>query len=166
MNSSSLNPRLGVVVVTFNADDVILDCLESLLAATGVTLEIIVVDNASTDGTVAQLRDWAAGTTPYAPPADLPFALQPAAKPITLHAGPRQGGTTGSRITLIETGVNGGFAAGVNIGLASLAACRDIDRFWVFEPGQCSAARHPFGLCDRSWSGDRLFPDGRAGDLL
>ena len=41
---------------------------------------------------------------------------------------------TASRLTLIEAGVNGGFAAGVNIGLAHLAAHPDIDRFWVLNP--------------------------------
>ena len=39
-------PTLGVVVVTFNAADIIQDCLESLLASRGVQLAIVVVDNA------------------------------------------------------------------------------------------------------------------------
>ena len=76
------DPALGVVIVTFNSTDVILDCLESLFAATGTRLAIAVVDNASTDGTAALLRDWAAGRRPYVPPADLPFALHPCPKPL------------------------------------------------------------------------------------
>jgi len=36
-------PTLGVVVVTFNAADVVFDCLESLLAARDVALHIVVV---------------------------------------------------------------------------------------------------------------------------
>jgi GT2 family glycosyltransferase len=128
-------PRLGVVLVTFNSADVILDCLESLLAATEVLLEIIVVDNASTDATLVCLRDWAAGLVPYVPPADMPFALQPCAKPILLdNPGQRVGAQARSGITLIEADVNGGFAAGVNRGLANLSARPEIDRFWILNP--------------------------------
>ena len=128
-------PRLGVVVVTFNASDVILDCLESLLAATDVALDIVVVDNASLDGTVHHLKDWAAGTTPYTAPDDTPFALMPCAKPVALRAA--DGGdaqATDHSVTLIETGVNGGFAGGVNHGLKELATRAYLDRFWVLNP--------------------------------
>ena len=54
-------PRLGVVIVAFNSADVILDCLESLLASGGVALSVVVVDNGSGDGTPDLLRAWAAG---------------------------------------------------------------------------------------------------------
>lgn len=134
-------PLLGVVVVTFNAADVILDCLESLLASTDVTLRVVVVDNASSDGTVALLRDWAAGRAPYVAPDDLPFALTPCPKPLALggsqDGGPKDGGPqpgAGHRLTLIETGVNGGFAFGVNAGLARLAADPEVERFWILNP--------------------------------
>ena len=40
----------------------------------------------------------------------------------------------GHRITLIATGINSGFAGGVNRGLAHLAADPEIDRFWVLNP--------------------------------
>ncbi len=128
-------PRLGVVVVTFNASDVILDCLESLLAAPGVVLDIVVVDNASQDGTVALLKDWAAGTAPYTTPEDMPFALSACAKPVSLHApGAGDSQATGHHVTLIETGANCGFAGGVNHGLKELAARAYLDRFWVLNP--------------------------------
>lgn len=133
-------PALGVVIVTFNSSDVILDCLESLLASQGVTLCITVVDNGSTDGTPALLRDWAAGRQAHALPEGLPFPLQPAAKPLTLHedrvppAPPEAGSGAGYRLTLIDTGLNAGFAAGVNRGLAALAALPWLDRFWVLNP--------------------------------
>lgn len=125
-------PVLGVVVVTFNSADVILDNLESLLASQGVRLRIVVVDNASDDGTVALLRDWAAGRRDWQAPGDLPFAIAPAAKPVTL--GPVAADGPDHSLALIETGVNGGFAFGVNRGLAALAAVPGIDRFWVLNP--------------------------------
>jgi len=75
----------------------------------------------------------------------MPFTLTAAPKPLTLHARvpvPTPGGTEagspaeapGYTITLIETGLNAGFAAGVNCGLAALAAVPGIDRFWVLNP--------------------------------
>jgi GT2 family glycosyltransferase len=136
-------PTLGVVVITFNSADVILDCLESLLASAGACLRIVVVDNGSTDGTPALLRAWAAGGVRPAGAA-LPFALPPVARPLVLHdhvppvatdpqADP-EAGAERSTVTLIDTGLNTGFAGGVNRGLAVLAAVPGIDRFWVLNP--------------------------------
>lgn len=144
-------PTLGVVVVTFNSADVILDCLESLLASDGVSLRIVVVDNGSTDATPALLRDWAAGGDRPAGAA-LPFALPPVTRPLALHADvpPPGTGAAGHAVTLLDTGLNTGFAGGVNRGLAALAAVPGIDRFWVLNPDSavppCTArafATHP-----------------------
>ena len=129
-----MRPPLGVIIVTFNSADVVLDCLESLLAATDVRLEIVIVDNASRDETVRSLRDWAAGSLPYLPPTDIPFALRPCIKPVPLQLRSAGDKDRFHTITLIEAGVNGGFAAGVNRGLAHLAANTDIDRFWILNP--------------------------------
>ncbi len=128
-------PALGVAIVSFNSADVILDCLESLLASTGVRLHIVVVDNASTDDTVDCLRGWAAGASGHAVAADLPFPLAAAAKPVPLAesrlpvAPPAAPG-----VLLVHAGVNGGYAAGVNAGLECLAAVPGLDRFWILNP--------------------------------
>ena len=144
-------PSLGVVVVTFNASDVILEALESLLAARDVALEVVVVDNGSTDGTVALIQSWAAGETAFEVPADCPFDLAPAPKPVPLH-GPDApfAAKEGVHLTLIDTQVNSGFAGGVNVGLAHLATRAGIDRFWVLNPDSsvppgtpAAFARHP-----------------------
>jgi GT2 family glycosyltransferase len=133
-------PSLGVVVVTFNAADVILDCLVSLLAATGVRLEVVVVDNASTDATIATLHDWASGAKPYQAPADLPFGLVPPPGPVSLAGVP---GANGHAVTLIAAQVNSGFAGGVNRGLAHLAARPEIHRFWILNPDSAVPPQTP-----------------------
>ena len=46
---------LSVIIVTYNSARQITACLQSVLAQTGVTFEVIVVDNASADDTLAQL---------------------------------------------------------------------------------------------------------------
>src|SRR5690606_13691803 len=128
--------HLGVVVVTYNAMDVILDCLETLLnsaQADSVRLRVVVVDNASTDGTVELIKQWAAGETLYTPSPDLPFDCKPIAKPLTLGSIPGSCSDPLS-ITLIAQSANGGFAAGVNVGLAHLAKDQQLDRFWILNP--------------------------------
>jgi GT2 family glycosyltransferase len=118
--------HLGVVIVAYNSTDVIFDCLETLLAAAnvdGTILHIAVVDNASTDGTAVAVKAWASGDAPYAPPTDLPFAYSPVLKPLPNEI-----------LTLIEAGSNGGFAAGVNIGLKHLFENPLLDRVWVLNP--------------------------------
>ncbi len=136
-------PHLGVVVVTFNAADVILENLESLMtAADDVAFDVVVVDNGSTDGTPATIRAWADGSVPFEAAADLPFPLPPCAKPVRLAA---EGAscpdcTAGApAITLIETEINAGFAGGVNRGLAHLAAHSRADRFWILNPDGAAA---------------------------
>ena len=129
------DPILGVVLVAFDCGAVLLDCLESLRAATGVRLRVVVVDNASTDDTLARLSGWASGAVPYAAPADSPISLVASVKPLPIHTpGDPQPSDAPFTLTLLEAGVNGGFAAGVNHGLADLAARPGIDRFWVLNP--------------------------------
>lgn len=129
---------LGVVVVTFNSGEVVLDCLESLLADTTVPMSVVVVDNASTDGTDELIRNWASGKAGWTCPPDIPFALSAWPKPVAL-SGAGDGPVRLPAITLIEAGVNGGFAAGVNIGLEFLARDPAIGRFWVLNPDSLAA---------------------------
>ena len=134
-------PALGVVVVTFNAADVILDCLESLLASDDVVLDIVVIDNASTDDTLATIRAWAAGSAGYVPAGGLPFPLSPCQKPVPLDG--TSVGALPHCVHLVPTGINAGFAAGVNCGLKRLAAHRHLDRFWVLNPDSVVPADTP-----------------------
>lgn len=127
--------RLGVVLVTYNSQDVILDCLETLLAAAmedGTPLHVVVVDNASTDGTTSVVTAWAEGHSGYSLPEDLPFPCKGVPKPIATNI-----------LDVVETGLNGGFAAGVNRGLAHLAADPSVTRFWVLNPDSVVPAGTP-----------------------
>ncbi|MDY6860702.1 MAG: glycosyltransferase family 2 protein [Pseudomonadota bacterium] len=128
-------PVLGVVIVTYNSEDIILDCLESLLSSGDPDLRIVVVDNASPDATVSRLREWAAGTAPYTPPADSPFSFVPAPKPLALIEGQRgMAPDRSADVTLLHSGRNAGYAGGVNAGLAYLAQFEEVDDFWILNP--------------------------------
>lgn len=127
----SMSKPLGVVIVTYNSSDVILSCLASLLAAAGdAPIYVAVVDNKSTDGTVALLRNWAAGRPVEISDEDYPFPTPDVARPLPLRAPD----APGPGVTLIESDANDGFASGVNQGLAYLAGIPEIDRFWILNP--------------------------------
>jgi GT2 family glycosyltransferase len=49
--------RASIIVVSWNGEAHIEDCLDAVMTQTGLDDEIIVVDNASTDGTVALVRE-------------------------------------------------------------------------------------------------------------
>lgn len=53
---TSSEPRVATVVVTYNRKRVVRQCLDALQRQTHPIAEIIVVDNASTDGTAAMVR--------------------------------------------------------------------------------------------------------------
>ena len=123
---------LGVVIVSFRSQDVILDCLESLLATAGQPLRILMVDNASGDGTPARIRAWADGSDP-APdpvPADsvLPYDRVPHG-PVPLEAVPEGGaGPRAGAVGLLELPENRGFAGGVGRGVGAVRPGADARR--------------------------------------
>ena len=139
-------PKLGVTIVTFNSADVILDCLESLLASTNVALDIVVVDNRSTDDTAAILKNWAQARSTYSVPTDCPFSLEQAAPNVAFNLQSGEVLATSDtecahQIRLIQTEINGGFAAGVNAGLATLMHQSELDRVWILNPDSMVAQK-------------------------
>lgn len=117
---TSQTSPIGAVVVAFNASDVIIGCVESLLAQTGARPKIVVVDNASGDDTVAVLRKWAASRP------EVDFREFP--------SGEKPGYAEAGDVSLLHSTVNLGFAGGVNLGLAFLAPMPEIGHFWVLNP--------------------------------
>lgn len=131
------NSVIGVVVVTYRSSDVIVECLESLLASQGVTLKVVVVDNASPDGTVALIRDWASGAAPYVRPANSPLpAGPPVTKPVALSEWVEADGAPPpdelGPLTLLHARLNRGYAGAVNMGLKALKG--RVDFYWVVNP--------------------------------
>jgi GT2 family glycosyltransferase len=53
----SADPLVSIVIVTWNGRQYLDACLEAVAAQTGVSSETILVDNASTDGTAAYVRE-------------------------------------------------------------------------------------------------------------
>lgn len=57
IHHSSVSRRASIIVVNYNGAGYITSCLESLLATTDETAEVIVVDNCSTDGSDALIAE-------------------------------------------------------------------------------------------------------------
>lgn len=94
MNGHAVDPSgVWVVIVNWNGADDTIGCIGSLVAAGFPVSRVVVVDNGSTDASVARLRAACSGTS------------------------------------VIDTGTNGGFAAGCNLGIA---AARQSGAAWVW----------------------------------
>lgn len=80
----SINPEISVVVPLHNYREFVEDAIESALAATGVRLEVVVVDDASTDDSAARVAELIGKSRDSA---------------LLLHRRPLQGGPGASRNT-------------------------------------------------------------------
>lgn len=86
---------VGVVVVNWNGSADTLTCLESLMAATPEPGRVVVVDNASTDGSVEAFERWRTA---------------------------RAAGSSAPAVSIVSAPSNLGFAGANNLGVAALAA--------------------------------------------
>lgn len=142
-------PWIGIAIVTFGAEDFIADCLESLTRTGYPRLKIIVVDNASPDGTAQSVRGWASGARPFIAPRDWPLPASPVTpKPVRFAEFDAQAAATATfdalgTVALVHSGANRGFAGGVNVGLRTLRAHPEIELFWVLNPDSVVAADAP-----------------------
>lgn len=140
MSDSTALPTLGVIIVTYRSSDVVLQCLESVLNSRYPRLKIVVCDNASPDNTVSAIRDWSRGLVEVQRPHGVPFAAFGSSdrhiwfrecavadgEPAALDELPA--------VTLVHSGLNRGYAGGVNVGLKVLRRHPEIGMFWILNP--------------------------------
>jgi GT2 family glycosyltransferase len=110
---------LGVAIAAYRSEGFIADCLTALFASTDVRLRVVVVDNASDDGTVETVRRWAQGRSGAVSFAEAPVG---------------EIGRAEADLTLLRAPVNGGFAYATNRALEVLVADPAIGLFWVLNP--------------------------------
>lgn len=102
----------AIVVLNWNGFADTERCLESLMRLEAADFSIIVCDNASTDGSMASLDDWADRRLP------------------ALNAVRLAEGRETVALTIIETGANLGYAGGNNVGLRHALAA-GFGAFWI-----------------------------------
>ena len=180
----ALGPGVAVILLNWNGWKDTIECLESVLRMSYRPSLVIVCDNASTDGSLDQIRAWAEGS--LAPTCANPYlthlVMPPIPKPVQLVMIDSSDAWSSSvpepPFVLIQTGANLGFAGGNNVGLRYALSRQEIQYFWILnndtvvEPGALSAlvsaiqADHRLGLCgsvlrDYSCPGEVLTLGGR-----
>ena len=131
---TAASPRVNILVLNYNRWRDTVECLESVFRITYPTWRVVVCDNASTDGSLDRIRDWADGRLTHTLPAENPLrALSepPVPKPIRFVGYDNVRAEAGGRsddvdapLTLINVGSNRGFTGGNNVGLRYLLANR------------------------------------------
>ncbi len=155
-----------VILLNWNGWKDTIECLESVFHLACPGFSVVVCDNASTDGSLERIKQWALGEllAESANPQLAHLNSPPFPKPIPYLELTREQAESGtashsSRFTLIQNGANLGFAAGNNVGLRYALSDPDCQFFWllnndtVVEPQSLSAMlqlmrkRPEVGLC-------------------
>lgn len=131
---------MGIVIVSYESGDYLLQCLESLLSSECTEFRIVVCDNASPDSTVKNLQLWASGEKEVpgtsgmmnspAVPIEKPFSIREFSE--------KEAGVLNfdqlEPVTIVRLDNNLGYAGAVNVGLSILKEHSEIDAFWVLNP--------------------------------
>jgi hypothetical protein len=132
----------AIVLVNWNNWRDVAECLDSLLAQDTHAIHVFVVDNGSSDGSVAALQGWCAAPARLPGWRELPGVSRltdsAPARPVAvrLAAGsPRDlpAAAPDCRVTIVDTGTNTGFAGGCNAGIHA-AGSRHFAHFWMLNP--------------------------------
>jgi GT2 family glycosyltransferase len=128
--------KVYVLILSYrNAADTI-ECLESVLRLEYPDFEVVVCDNASPDGALDGLLEWAQGNRPAQPAAAAMrrFSEPPLPQPVPhrVLVAPAAGPVApGPRLTFIRCAVNTGYAGGNNVGLRHILDRGDAGYVWV-----------------------------------
>jgi GT2 family glycosyltransferase len=148
----SSQPRVYVILLNWNGWRDTIECLESVFRLNYNWFSVIVCDNASSDGSIGKIEEWATGrqTASCGSPDLARLVLPSIPKPVAFESISASRAVTtspspGVRLLLIQTGGNLGFAGGNNVGIRYALGCGDCDYVWllnndtVVEPDSLSA---------------------------
>jgi hypothetical protein len=142
-----------IILLNWNGWRDTVECLESLFRLENDNFRVVVCDNASSDGSLHQIKEWAQGRVAVrALNWELDrFSSPPVKKPIVYCEAAslteRDGISPDVRLILIQTGANLGFAGGSNVGLRfalqdpGCKFCWLLNTDTVVEPGALAALR-------------------------
>lgn len=155
-----------VIVLNWNGWRDTIECLESVFRMSSLDFRVVVCDNASSDGSLEQIKKWAAGKVKaeLANPELSRLVSPPIPKPIPFYELTREQAESGTAcrnapLVLIQNDANLGFAGGCNVGLRYALRDAECGFFWILnndtvvEPDALSAMvrlmrqRPQVGLC-------------------
>ena len=140
MSAPEAGGTVYVVVLNWNGWRDTLACLETVLRSDYPRFQVVVCDNASSDGSMGRLVGWAEGRelAPAVSEALAPLATPALAKPVphaVLTRGEAERGgadaCSGARVVFVETGANLGYAGGCNVGIRYALARGDCSHVWL-----------------------------------
>lgn len=132
--------RMGscVIALNWNGWKHTIECLESVFRLNCSDFRVVVCDNASNDGSIEKIKEWARGGIPggSANPQLSRLSSPPFPKPISYHELTREQAESGTasfdaRLVLIQNGANLGFAGGNNVGLRYALGDANCQFFWM-----------------------------------
>jgi GT2 family glycosyltransferase len=149
---AATQPHVYIVVLNWNGWQDTIECLESVFRLEYPGFTVIVCDNASSDGSMEKIQDWAGGHIRAAcsSPDLRRLVMPPCPKPVAFVAIPASEVAAPTappdvRLVLIRTGANLGFAGGNNVGIRYALARGHRGYIWllnndtVIEPDSLSA---------------------------
>lgn len=133
--------KVYILILNWNGWKDTIECLESVFRNQYEDYQVIVCDNNSQDGSLEYIKLWAKGYLEPLVAQNHPLrnlSFPPVKKPIPYieydrkqaEAGGNKG-DSGTRLILIQTGANLGFAGGNNVGLRYALARNDFDYVWL-----------------------------------
>lgn len=105
-----MNPEVSIVILNWNGWRDTIECLSSLLRVDDVNFEVVVVDNASSDDSVAELVRWARSQS-------IPLLMSAGPSPEPVDGKAERDVPGLQYVTLLCLSENIGFCAGNNLGL-------------------------------------------------
>ncbi len=129
------NPKVYIVVLNYNSWKETVECIESLFKLEYQNVEIVLVDNNSTDDSIVRLKEWMNGTGDFQLErnpllSDLSFPVK--TKPLSYILNPADADRqTQVDIVFLTSDNNLGYAGGNNLGIRYGLSRNDADFFWV-----------------------------------
>jgi len=127
-----------IILLNWNGWKDTIECLESVFRLKADDFTVVVCDNASTDGSLDRLKDWARGELQSAASNPQLSALSspPVLKPISYLELTREEAESSGQIPVvplvfIQTGANLGYAGGNNVGLRYALRDERAQLFWL-----------------------------------
>lgn len=138
---SNASPSVIILLLNWNGWRDTIECLESVFRLNYPSYRVVVCDNGSSDESLRHIEAWAEGKAEVVVSAAHPMhylTSPPVEKPIAYTGYTRAHIESGAihsshstKLTLIQTGRNLGFAGGNNVGLRYALACGAFDYIWL-----------------------------------